>query len=122
MKCKHQLFKTATMPILLYADGGCTGNQQLDVSQRIMSAVVSDADGTIVVHMTKPGGSNNIGELWAVELALRWARDNGNKAVKIRTDSTNNLAWVEGRVGKNVNDRNAVIQIWFQDQLSEAGY
>ncbi|MGD0778821.1 MAG: ribonuclease H family protein [Candidatus Solibacter sp.] len=103
---------TVPTPIILYTDGGCTGNEQLDASQRVMSAAVSGADGTILVHLTRSGGSNNIAELWAVELALRWAKDNGHKAVEIRTDSTNTLAWVQGRIGRKMNDRNAVLKIW----------
>ena len=90
------------VPIILYTDGGCTGNEQLDASQRVMRAVVSGANGTILVHLTRSGGSNNIAELWAVALALRWAKDNGHTAVEIRTDSTNTLAWVEGRIGRKM--------------------
>ena len=108
---------TVPVPIILYTDGGCTGNEQLDASQRAMSAVVSGADGTILVHLTRSGGSNNIAELQAVELALRWATDNGHKAVEIRTDSTNTLAWVQGRIGRKMNDRNAVLEAWSRTNL-----
>ena len=112
MKCKHELFRPLPMPVLLYADGACLSNDQRDASQRSMRAVVSDGLGTIVVNVTQSGGSNNIAELWAIELALEWARDNGHNAVEIKTDSRNTLAWVEGRIGKKMNDRNAVLEIW----------
>ena len=114
MKCKHELFKSATMPKLLHADGACLGNEQRDASQRIMRAVVSDGRGTILVSVTQPRGSNNIAELWAVELALQWAKDSGHKTVKVKTDSTNTLAWLDGRIGKKMNDRNAVLKIWYR--------
>jgi ribonuclease HI len=77
---------TVPVPIILYTDGGCTGNEQLDVSQRVMSTVVSGADGTILVHL-------------------------------IRTDSTNTLAWVQGRIGRKMNDRNAVLEAWSRINL-----
>jgi ribonuclease HI len=108
---------TVPVPITLYTDGGCTGNEQPDAPQRVMTAVVSGADGTILVHVTRSGGSNNIAELWAVDLALRWAKGNGHKAVEIRTDSTNTLAWVQGRIGRKMNDRNAVLEAWSRINL-----
>ena len=77
---------TVPVPITLYTDGGCTGNEQLDASQRVMSAVVSGADNTILVHL-------------------------------IRTDSTNTLAWVQGRIGRKMNDRNAVLEAWSRINL-----
>lgn len=109
---EHDHDDTAPVPITLYTDGACLGNEQRDASQRIMRAVVSDGRGTILVSVTQPGGSNNIAELWAVELALQWAKDSGHKTVKVKTDSTNTLAWLDGRIGKKMNDRNAVLKIW----------
>ena len=117
MECHPEISESSTMPVTLYTDGGCTGNERLDASQRVMSAVVSDANGTILAHLTKSGGSNNIAELWSIELALRWAKESGHKAVVIKTDSQNNLAWVQGRIGRKMNDRSAVLDIWSRINL-----
>ena len=97
---------------ILYADGGCSGNDQLDVSKREMIAVVTDATGAVLVEKWQHGGSNNIAELWAVQEALRWAVENGCDALEVRTDSKNNFAWVAGRIGKKLNDRNAVLGLY----------
>jgi hypothetical protein len=55
--------ESPTMPITLYTDGRCIGNERPDASQRVMSAAVSNADGAVLLHLTKSGGSNNIAEL-----------------------------------------------------------
>jgi ribonuclease HI len=67
------------MAIILYTDGACIGNEQLDAPQRNMRAVACDASGTNLVDLTRSGGSNNIAELWAVELALQWATEKVTK-------------------------------------------
>jgi len=36
----------------------------------------------------------------------------GYEAIEIRTDSTNNLAWVHGRIGQKLNDRAAVLDLY----------
>jgi ribonuclease HI len=98
--------------IVLYTYGGCSGNNQPDAKKRTMVATVSDFAGTLLVHKSdQNGGSNNIAELWAVELALQWAADQKCEAVEIRTDSRNNLPWVRGNVGMDVNDYDRVLQI-----------
>ena len=96
--------------MILYTDGGCSGNEQLDPSKRKMVAVVSDEHGTVLIDKHVEGGSNNIAELLAVKEALSWCIANKIGDVEIRTDSRNNLSWVLGKkVGKKINDRNAVI-------------
>jgi ribonuclease HI len=97
---------------ILYTDGGCSGNEQLDLSKRRMVAVVSDEHGTVLIDKRVEGGSNNIAELLAVNEALLWCVANKIGDVEIRTDSTNNLSWVRNKeVGKQINDRNAVIEL-----------
>ena len=45
---------------ILYSDGGCSGNEQLDPSKRKMVAVVSDEHGKVLIDKHVEGGSNNI--------------------------------------------------------------
>ena len=97
---------------VLYTDGGCSNNCQLDVSKREMIAVVTDSTGAVLVERFQHGGSNNIAELLAVKEALAWAKDHGWDAVEIRTDSRNNLAWVAGRIGDGLKYRNAVLDLY----------
>jgi ribonuclease HI len=97
---------------ILYTDGGCSGNEQLDLTKRKMVAVVSDETGAILVEKVQQGGSNNIAELLAVKEALVWAVTQKFHEVEIRTDSRNNLAWTFGKnVGKKINDRDAVLAL-----------
>lgn len=114
-KAQRRLFlntsRTMTQ-ITLYADGGCSRNYQPNPSLRDMIAVVSDSDGRVVVEKTHHGGSNNIAELLAVKEALAWAVEQGCEAVEIRTDSRNNFAWVAGRIGRKLNDRSAVLDLY----------
>jgi ribonuclease HI len=93
---------------ILFTDGGCLNNDQHDVSKRRMIAVVSDRTGAVLVERWQNGGSNNIAELWAVNEALKRAKDHEWNAVEVRTDSRNNFAWSAGRIGKKLNDRRAV--------------
>jgi ribonuclease HI len=97
---------------ILYTDGGCSGNDQPDASKREMIAVVSDSNGNVLVEIQVHGGSNNIAELLAVKEALAWATEHGYEAIEIRTDSRNNLAWVAGRIGKRLNDRGTVLDLY----------
>jgi ribonuclease HI len=98
--------------MVLYTDGGCSGNDQLDLSKRKMVAVVSDEQGKILIDKHQNGGSNNIAELLAVKEALLWCSVNKIANVEIRTDSMNNLAWVRGKkVGKKINDRDTVLAL-----------
>jgi ribonuclease HI len=98
--------------MMLYVDGGCTGNAHRDLSKRRMVSVVTDAEGTVVRESARSGGSSNIAELEAVALALLVAEAAGATAVTICTDSRNNLSWVNGRkVGKKLNDRDAVLRL-----------
>ena len=72
----------------------------------------NDSDVSILVEKPQEGGSNNIAELLAVKEALAWAVAHKHDEIEIRTDSTNNLAWVLGtRVGKKINDRDAVLAL-----------
>jgi ribonuclease HI len=98
------------MKKIFYIDGGCKGNQQLNLSKRKMVAVVVDETGHVLIEKTESGGSNNIAELLAAKEALFWCMSHHVYEVEIRTDSQNNIAWIEGKnVGKKLNDRNAVI-------------
>jgi ribonuclease HI len=97
--------------MVLYVDGGCSGNEQHDLTKRRMVAVVTDDKGVVVHEREQAGGSNNIAELIAVRDALMWARDHreGPQPVEIRTDSKNNLSWVfNPKLGKRLNDRPTV--------------
>jgi len=38
--------------------------------------------------------------------------EHGWNAIEVRTDSRNNFAWVEGRIGKKLNDRQAVLELY----------
>lgn len=109
--------------MVLYVDGGCSGNGQLDLTKRRMVAVVTDHEGLVLRKMSSNGGSNNIAELWAVKLALDVAAERGETYVEVRTDSRNNLSWAIGRasyVGKGVNDRALVLRIKAEiDRLRE---
>ncbi len=100
------------MMTTLFTDGGCTHNDQPDPSKREMVAVVSDSTGAILVETRQRGGSNNIAELLAVKEALTWATEHGHEHIEICTDSRNNFAWVDGRFGKKLNDRRAVIDLY----------
>lgn len=96
--------------MILYVDGGCSGNAQKDMTKRRMVSVVTDESGRVLIEKLEQGGSNNIAELLAVKEALVWAYVNKVAEVEILTDSRNNLAWVKGNsVGKGVNDRSAVM-------------
>lgn len=98
--------------MVLYVDGGCSGNGQRDLAQRRMVAAVTDADGTVLRKMASDGGSNNIAELWAVKLALDVAVERGLTAVEVRTDSQNNLSWVRRPLrNRRINDYDMVMRI-----------
>lgn len=97
---------------ILYADGGCMGNEQRDCSKRKMFAVVCNDQGHILIDKHQEGGSNNVAELLAVKEALLWCVENKIGDVEIRTDTRNNLAWVGGKtVGKMLNDRDTVLNL-----------
>jgi len=89
---------------IIYTDGGCSGNNQLDISKRQMVAVVTDDKGNVLVEKKQEGGSSNIAELSAVKEALMWCVVNEIKAIRILTDSMNNLKWIHNRkIGKGIN-------------------
>jgi ribonuclease HI len=96
--------------MVLYVDGGCSANGQLDLTKRRMVAIVTDDQGVVLSERHLSGGSNNIAELIAVRDALIWARDHDQPSqFEIRTDSRNNIAWVfSKKIGKKLNDRAAV--------------
>ena len=91
----------------MYSDGACD-NSEPDPKRRTIRAVVTDENGILLVDKTLTGGSSNIAELWAVAEALAFAKSCGIPALDLFTNSQNNLAWIEGRVGKKLNDRTAV--------------
>jgi ribonuclease HI len=97
--------------MILYTDGGCSGNDSKDVSKRMMVMVVAEPDGTIVSERSCAGGSNNIAELEALRDALVHAVAVGSLTLEIRTDSRNNLAWATGNIGRKLNDRDRVVAI-----------
>lgn len=98
--------------LFVYTDGGCSGNEQRDLSKRKMVSVVSDSQGNILIEKITEGGSSNIAELIAVKEALLYAKNNGFKELEIRTDSKNNFAWVLGeKVGQGINDRPLVLNL-----------
>jgi ribonuclease HI len=102
----------------IFTDGGCSNNDQLDQTKRRMVAVVTDSQGNVLVERVKSGsGSNNIAELWAIQLGMEWARQHGNHELHISTDSRNNLAWTFGKIGKKLNDRSAVLAL--REQIDE---
>ena len=96
----------------LFTDGGCTNQMDPDHSKRVMRIVVTDENGTVLVNKIKTGGSNNVAELWAVTEALLYVKNcelpANQKIADVFTDSTNTLAWIDGRVGDNINDKKAV--------------
>lgn len=77
-----------------------------------MVAVVTDSTSAVLVEKWQRGGSNNIAELWAVQEALTWATEKGHETVQVYTDSRNNFAWVNGKIGKKLNDRAAVLGLY----------
>jgi ribonuclease HI len=57
------------------------------------------------------GGSSNIAELWTVTEAMVWAKEAQVAEIAVFTDSRNNLAWLNGHVGKKLNDLAAVVNL-----------
>jgi ribonuclease HI len=96
----------------IFTDGGCSNQIDPDHTKRVMRIVVTDENGTVLVDKTKTGGSNNVAELWAVTEALLYVKNcespADQKIADVFTDSTNTLAWIDGRVGDNINDKTAV--------------
>lgn len=99
---------------LYYIDGGCSGNNQKDVSKRVMTMVVTDDKGFPLEIKKKRGGSNNIAEFWALKKCLDLAFLDEPEKIKIITDSRNNLAWFKGHIGKKINDREAVFDLYYE--------
>jgi len=73
--------------MILYTDGGCTNNDQKDISKRDMVSVVSNECGDIVAEVNTHGGSNNLAELIAVEYALDYALQSRASSLHIISDS-----------------------------------
>ena len=98
--------------MVVFTDGGCSGNGSRDVAARRMISVVTDQDGRVLSEHFAEGGSNNIAELLAVRDAVVYCVRAGLAIVEVRTDSRNNFAWVFGaRVGRGVNDRARVLAL-----------
>jgi prepilin-type processing-associated H-X9-DG protein len=93
----------------LFTDGSC--DNFLDITDRKMVIVVTDDAGAVLVEKTLSGGSSNIAELWAVTEALVWAKEAQVGEIEVLTDSRNNLAWLDGHIGKKLNDRTAVMNL-----------
>lgn len=95
---------------ILYIDGGCSGNGQLDISKRKMVSVVADETGEVLIESRENGGSNNGAEFTALHLALNRACISGLKDIEIRTDSRNNIAWFKkkGSEFKGINNPLAI--------------
>ena len=89
----------------IYIDGGCTKPNQKDYSKRLMIAVVTDENGTVLIEKTEQSGSNNIAEIWACYEALLWCKENKIDGVLLLTDSKNAKTWIDGgQCSKHVND------------------
>jgi len=91
---------------VLYTDGGCTLNDQLDYSRRTMVSVVTDNFGTVVSEVwDHDGGSNNIAEILAIKDAMTYATSINVMQVEIKTDSRVAIAWFKSlKVGKKINN------------------
>lgn len=97
--------------MILYIDGGCSGNGQKDITKRKMVSVVTDGEGLVIDERDGQGGSNNIAELEAVLLAVsRCAFLKGDHL--IYTDSKNNLYWAKGHISRKVNDYERTLSIY----------
>lgn len=79
--------------LLLFVDGGCSGNDQKDLSKRTMVSVVTDQSGKVLSEIQNHGGSNNLAEFIALEAALRYALENKQRQVEIVTDSMTIVSW-----------------------------
>ena len=98
--------------VILYIDGGCSGNGQHDLTKRRMVSVVTDEAGIVLSETLTAGGSNNIAELLAVRDAIRWCGMQGIHQAHVMTDSQNNQSWTFGtKVGMGINDRPTVMTI-----------
>ena len=98
--------------VILYIDGGCSGNGQHDLTKRRMVSVVTDEAGIVLSETLTAGGSNNIAELLAVLDAIRWCGMQGIQQAHVMTDSQNNQSWTFGtKVGMGINDRPMVMAI-----------
>ena len=75
------------------------------------SVVVAEWNEAVLAEKAEQGGSNNIAELIAVEMALRWAKQQGCEELHIKTDSQNNLRWVFRTIGEGMNDRDRVLAL-----------
>jgi ribonuclease HI len=83
------------------------------MTKREMVFVVMNEDGSeVLAEKTASGGSNNIAELLAIREAMLWAKNRNITQLQIRTDSRNNFAWVAGRFGERLNDRDRVLEIY----------
>jgi ribonuclease HI len=65
-----------------------------------MCAVVTDEVGVVLTRWSAIGGSNNIAELTAIDLACQLAVDNGWQEVTIRSDSRIAMIWARKPLGK----------------------
>jgi ribonuclease HI len=95
----------------VYTYGGCTNNYQHDIQKREMYIVFTDDSGNVLVEKTRRSGSNNLAELWAIEEALLYARSCGIVELDLYSDSKTALSWLNGRIGKKLNDRRAVLEL-----------
>ena len=97
--------------MILYIDGGCSGNGQKDLSKRKMISVVTDNRGELIDERESVGGSNNIAELEAYLLAISVCAFLKGEHL-IYTDSKNNLSWSEGHISRKINDYDRTLAIY----------
>jgi len=106
---------------VIHVDGSCKGNQQKNIKKRRMYTCVvveelakagkplnymGPNDGSQINIVLIRGGSNNIAELIAIENGLKIARGLMYDEVLIKTDSSNNIAWInkDEIKSKKIND------------------
>ena len=79
------LFVASAAPVVAYVDGGSRGNP----GPAGFGARIEDEGGTALAELHGALGvtTNNVAEYQGLLHALRWARDNGRRAVHVRSDS-----------------------------------
>lgn len=93
--------------LVVHVDGSARFNNVKDQSRRRMSVGIYDTNADYFQHNValKKGGSNNLSEILAIFTGLKYASEQGVKEVRIVTDSTTAVSWIQkGKIGKKVND------------------
>ena len=101
-----------------YTDGGCSGNNSPNYSERRMVWVVTNQHGDVLVEEREDmGGSSNIAEILAITSAVKYALENNHEAICITTDSRVSMSWINSwlsgktKVGKKLNDPERVMNL-----------